>query len=269
MTAPVITVVTVVKNDKQGLLRTLASLSQQTRGAWDHLIVDGASVDGTAELAGDLPAWSRMRSELDDGLYDAMNKAIAFAGGRVITYLNAGDTYVRSGFLIDVADSFLRDGWEWAYARARPVDVRGAPYRRAIGIAPYSVPKHAYVIAAVSHQATFMKADLLNRLGGFREEYHPNADYDLLLRAGRTSTPHVWGGIEVNYAVGGISEAHMLSAIMIKHHIRCDVFDLHGFLAAADLGYAACQACVIYGRRYLKRFILAAGGQPLITKWVR
>lgn len=89
-------VVTVVRNDRTGLLATRASLRAQTMAAYDWFVVDGASSDGTARwLArhGNEAAW--WRSSPDRGLYDAMNIALdAIAAKSLcshVLFLNAGD----------------------------------------------------------------------------------------------------------------------------------------------------------------------------------
>ncbi|CAO3374921.1 colanic acid biosynthesis glycosyl transferase [Azospirillum argentinense] len=94
-------VVTVVRDDRAGLLATRASLRAQTVAAYDWFVADGGSVDGTARWLtrhGKEAAW--WRSSPDRGLYDAMNIALdAIAAGAPsggpspshVLFLNAGD----------------------------------------------------------------------------------------------------------------------------------------------------------------------------------
>ncbi|WP_114859116.1 colanic acid biosynthesis glycosyl transferase [Azospirillum brasilense] len=90
-------VVTVVRDDRSGLLATRASLRAQTMPAYDWFVADGGSSDGTARwLArhGTEAAW--WRSSPDLGLYDAMNVALdaIAASSRYhshVLFLNAGD----------------------------------------------------------------------------------------------------------------------------------------------------------------------------------
>jgi putative colanic acid biosynthesis glycosyltransferase len=93
MTAAALSVITVVRNDLNGLRATHASLRAQSWRGFEWIVVDGASTDGTAQWlaahAGE-PAW--WRSAPDGGTYDAMNVALAHATGRHLLFLNAGDT---------------------------------------------------------------------------------------------------------------------------------------------------------------------------------
>lgn len=101
-----ISVVTVVLNDRSGLEKTRNSVKKQLGVEIEHIIVDGASSDGTAELAleyckdQDIP--SIVRSEKDHGLYDAMNKGVELATGDYISFLNAGDYFTESDVLSTV-----------------------------------------------------------------------------------------------------------------------------------------------------------------------
>lgn len=91
-----ITIVTVTYNAELTLERTLKSVEMQTHGNVEHIIMDGASKDGTLAIAQAYKERNddrdiRIVSEPDKGLYDAMNKAIAIANGEYICFLNAGD----------------------------------------------------------------------------------------------------------------------------------------------------------------------------------
>lgn len=89
-----LSVITVTYNAEKTLERTLRSVQEQTYPHLEHVIVDGASHDGTIHLintyARDNVKWV---SEPDRGLYDAMNKGITMASGDYLCFLNAGDTF--------------------------------------------------------------------------------------------------------------------------------------------------------------------------------
>jgi prepilin-type processing-associated H-X9-DG protein len=89
---PVLSIVTVVRNDAPRLLRTLQSVARRKSDLIEYLVVDGASTDETLELIlahqGLIDRWV---SEPDEGIYDAMNKATGLSRGRYLMFLNAGD----------------------------------------------------------------------------------------------------------------------------------------------------------------------------------
>ncbi|MBR6998717.1 MAG: glycosyltransferase, partial [Prevotella sp.] len=106
------TVVTITFNAEAVLQRTLDSVLQQTHEDVEHLIIDGASTDGTLRLAEQYKSQSDasarghkviIRSEPDDGIYHAMNKGLTQASGDYILYLNAGDSFPQADTLELVA----------------------------------------------------------------------------------------------------------------------------------------------------------------------
>lgn len=89
---PKVSIITVVYNGAAVLPSTLESVRTQTFTDYEYIIIDGASQDGTIDIikANEkyITAWV---SEKDQGLYDAMNKAIALAKGEYLWFMNAGD----------------------------------------------------------------------------------------------------------------------------------------------------------------------------------
>ena len=101
-------VVTITYNAERVLQRTLDSVLSQTYEGVEHLIVDGASKDGTLLLAEQYKAKSDasesghkviILSEPDHGIYDAMNKGLTQASGDYIVYMNAGDFFPHADTL--------------------------------------------------------------------------------------------------------------------------------------------------------------------------
>ncbi len=91
-TAPLISIITITFNAEKCILPTLESVYRQTYRNYEHIIIDGASTDGTLTEARKYPDL-RILSERDKGLYDAMNKGLDMARGRYLLFLNAGDTF--------------------------------------------------------------------------------------------------------------------------------------------------------------------------------
>ncbi len=84
-----VSIITVTYNADATVERTMKSVAMQTCGEIEHIVVDGASKDGTLEIVRRYDA--KVVSEPDKGLYDAMNKGIRLATGDYLVFLNAGD----------------------------------------------------------------------------------------------------------------------------------------------------------------------------------
>jgi glycosyltransferase involved in cell wall biosynthesis len=102
-----LSIVTICYNDRAGLLITLQSVSDsllasQTYTEVEHIIVDGLSTDGSQKIidqyCGRATYATKWVSELDGGIYDAMNKGSHLATGEFIQFLNAGDNLIPNNF---------------------------------------------------------------------------------------------------------------------------------------------------------------------------
>ena len=99
MLKPRITVVTITRNDLQGLQSTVSSVLGQTYPEVEYLIRDGASTDGTVNYLSKLPAQVKWISEKDAGIADAFNKAQEQATGETIVFMNSGDVFASDDTL--------------------------------------------------------------------------------------------------------------------------------------------------------------------------
>lgn len=91
---PLFAIITATYNASDTLPITLASVDEQSFNDYEHVIIDGASIDGTVSIVRNATnPRRRIISEPDKGLYDAMNKGIAATSGRYLIFLNAGDKF--------------------------------------------------------------------------------------------------------------------------------------------------------------------------------
>jgi len=91
-----ISIITPVFNGASYIEACLENVIHQQCTSVEHLIMDGASTDGTVEIVKEWASeWPHIRlvSEKDQGQSDAMNKGIKRANGSVISFLNVDDYY--------------------------------------------------------------------------------------------------------------------------------------------------------------------------------
>ena len=120
-----VTVITAVRNAAGTLPDALASMRFQRRAGVEieHLILDGASTDGSLAVAeeyarscavqgtaGRGASSVQVRSQADRGLYDALNQGIAMASGDVVGILNADDYFPREDVLARVGAALAVPG---------------------------------------------------------------------------------------------------------------------------------------------------------------
>lgn len=181
-----ISIVTVSYNAAATIADTLASVQAQDYPDVEHLVIDGASRDGTLEIVRDM-ADDRtvVVSEPDRGLYDAMNKGIALATGDVIGILNADDFYMHDAVLSDVAAAFA----EGAAVDAILGDIAflsGDPSQRRLGRRYRSDRFRPSRIAwgwMPAHPGMFVTSDAYRRVGPYKTDYKIGGDYEFVARA--------------------------------------------------------------------------------------
>ena len=77
-----LSIITVNLNNDKGLEKTLQSVSSQSYDSLEHIIIDGASTDGSIEILRQSKSPKlNFISEKDKGIYNAMNKGIKMSLG--------------------------------------------------------------------------------------------------------------------------------------------------------------------------------------------
>lgn len=198
---PSITIITVCRNALEELQRTRDSVKSQFYPSLEHVIVDGASSDGTR---GYLEAQSGIVwvSEPDRGIYDAMNKGIDMATGDYILMLNAGDSLHNSTSLRTLVTEAANSG-------SLPSVITGRilfwfPGVSSKWIWPVEGSDRSLVIA---HQATLVAAKLYSK-SRYDPSYRISGDREFFLR----NSTHVARGfhgmtIVSDNVLGGVSNS--------------------------------------------------------------
>jgi len=96
-----ITIITATYNSAKTIADCIASVNSQTYQNIEHIIIDGASTDNTLKIIESLPGRvTKIVSEPDNGIYDAMNKGIKLATGDVIGFLHSDDMLAnKTGYI--------------------------------------------------------------------------------------------------------------------------------------------------------------------------
>jgi len=205
----VISIITVCRNSEQVIRTCLESVGFQTHPDVEHIVIDGASTDGTCQVVRDFPHVARLVSEADQGLYDAMNKGINLATGDVVGILNSDDFYPRESVLAEVAEAFANPGVDATIGDV--AFVKSADLQRVTRYcsARNWNPSHFAWGMMPPHPAFFVRRSHYERLGGYRTDLSISADFDLLVRflyTARLKFTTVSGPVVVMRA-GGTSNA--------------------------------------------------------------
>lgn len=173
---------------------TLRSVREQDYPHVEHVVVDGASTDGTVEIL-QRAEGVRFVSEPDRGLSHAMNKGVAMASGSIVGWLNADDLYLP-GALRAIGEAFAaQPEAEWATGRCLIVDEAGREIRKgATAYKNFFLRRYSHALYLtqnfISAPATFARREAFQR-HPFREDYAMSMDYDVFLQFAQAGDPIV------------------------------------------------------------------------------
>ena len=217
-----VTVITVCFNSVNTIRRALQSVSDQNWPYVEHIVIDGASTDGTTAVIKDFRGClAHYVSEPDQGIYDAMNKGLSLATGDIICFLNADDFYASADVLTRVATTieahqldaligdvgfFRADDIHHTVRRYRSDRFR--PERLAWGWMP-------------AHPALFMRRSIFQKIGSFKTNYKIAGDYEHVVRAfcGGTLRYEHLPDILVRMQMGGVSTRGFRATIQLNQEI--------------------------------------------------
>ncbi len=103
-----ISIITIVHNGATTIRSTIESVINQTYPQIEHIIIDGGSTDDTLSIVQEFSHISKVVSEPDRGIYDAMNKGISLASGDIIGILNADDLLATNNILTQIVAVFKK-----------------------------------------------------------------------------------------------------------------------------------------------------------------
>ena len=177
---PLVTVVTAVFNGERYVAGCLESVLLQDYPNIEHIVLDGGSSDGTADVLRRyderIAFW---KSEPDNGVYDAWNKALEEARGEWICFLGIDDEFMPGAVSAYMELAAKHPEAEYLSSRARWVHPSG--YERIRGSA-WTWKKFLRAMC-VSHVGSMHRRSLYDRLGTYDTSFGSAADYELLLRA--------------------------------------------------------------------------------------
>ncbi len=237
MKTPLFSIITITFNAESTLEPTLRSVVAQQENDYEYLIVDGASKDGTVALARQYDCVTRIISEPDRGLYDAMNKGINAATGEYLVFLNAGDSLYAPDTLKKLHDFIGENRPDILYGETAIVDSD----RRFIAMRRLKTPeklswKSFRMGMLVCHQAFIVRRELAPL---YDLSYRFSADFDWCIRcmkkARTIANTHL---TLINYLNEGVTTRNHKASlkeryrIMVKYYGFISVSLLHLWFAA-------------------------------------
>jgi len=177
-----ITIITPSYNRSDMITDAIESALAQGFQPFEHIIVDGGSTDGTLEILKKYPHL-RVISELDQGMYDALNKGLEIATGEIIGFLNTDDMYAENIFTT-VARKF--DDLDVMAVTGRAIVFSELSDRKIKIVDNYSPEDRSLIecstIGRNFFNAWFFRRSTFSQIGTFNTNYKVVGDRDFMFR---------------------------------------------------------------------------------------
>ena len=222
--APLLSVVTVVKDDPLGFKRTCESLeaAHYFTNLWlEWVVIDSSSKPiKIQEFTQSDISRTRVIWTPPMGVFSAMNTALREISGDYVFYLNAGDSLASPEVLTELRESLDANEPKWLYGEVAFLSPDGT------GSVPprfdYSEEKRHYFARGrfPPHQGTIARTREVRALGGFDDSYRIAGDYALMLRLAEVSDPVEIETVVAEFRLDGISQHEWLLAVREFHKAR-------------------------------------------------
>lgn len=178
-----VSIITVCFNSCSTIGDSLISVQEQSYNNIEHIIIDGGSTDNTLKvIAAKGIHVSKIISERDLGIYDAMNKGIALATGDIIGILNSDDYYADKMIIEKIVKKFKTKGCDSLFGN---LDFVTKNTEEKVIRRWKSSPFYAGSFANgwhPPHPTFFVKRDIYEKYGNYDISLDVSADFELMLR---------------------------------------------------------------------------------------
>ena len=177
---PLLSIVTPTYNSSATIRRTLDSIYSQSYNDFEHIVVDAVSNDGTLDIVKEYAnGITRIISEPDKGIYDAMNKGVRAAMGEYVVILNSDDMYAKSTVLEEMMKFIQANDLDIAWG---DISYLGEGVIKRYWSGGYYKPGKFNLGWVPPHPAFFCRRGIFEKSGYFRLDMPVAADYELMFR---------------------------------------------------------------------------------------
>lgn len=202
-----VSIITPCFNSEKTIAKTFEALMRQSYQNIEYIVIDGASNDGTLGIIKQyekkFPFSFKYVSEPDNGVYDAMNKGIRMASGKLIGITNSDD-YYSDDAVQNMVDTY--DGADYRILYGFQRNVKNGQETQ-IFINHHSQLRYRMI----THSTCFVTKKIYDELGYFDTSYKSSADYEFMDRIFREKPECFLPVYHIisNFEEGGISSTQM------------------------------------------------------------
>lgn len=174
-----ISIITVNRNNAEGLEKTIQSVIEQTYTNIEFIVIDGASTDNSVDIikqySSKISLWI---SEEDTGIFNAMNKGITHATGDYCYFLNSADIFASKNVLSTIFES---QTYKAPFINGHQINDFGT-YTQKVHCLNRKLTLFDFYWGTIKHQATFIRRDLFETYGQYDEKLKITSDWKFFLQ---------------------------------------------------------------------------------------
>ena len=216
-----VTIITTCYNSALTIEKTINSVISQDYKEIEYLIIDGLSTDETLQITSKYKSQiSRIISEPDKGIYDALNKGLNVSNGDIIGFVHSDDILANNSVITDIVNMFKENKFDILWGDLIIKNIISKKIKRFYS--GKKIDKNSFDIGVMPpHPATFIRTKVYKKFGSFNTLYKIASDYDLLFRfivLSEVSYGYI-DKILVIMSDGGISNKSLLSKLLLNYEI--------------------------------------------------
>lgn len=178
-----VTIITTCRNRSGTIADALESVAHQDYPDLEHIVIDGASTDGTQSIIEQHRAGlARYISEPDNGMYEAINKGIRLSTGDVIGLLHSDDMFYATDTITQLVRELERTEADLVYGNGVFVKANDVDFVVRDWISGSYQQDNVRRGWLPLHTTVFIRRNALHQVGLYNEQYKISADTDWLLR---------------------------------------------------------------------------------------
>ena len=210
-----VSIVTVCFNSERTIRDTLNSVKKQSHNLIEHIIIDGKSKDKTLNIINEYNHVSKIISESDEGIYDAMNKGLSLCNGDIVGFLNSDDFFYDDNVISGYVEKFENQDADVVYG---DLDFIAENQNKTVRRWQSSSFKNENISKGwiPPHPTFYARRDLFNKLGGFDKNFKLASDYDLMIRflIDTSTKSYYFEGCKVKMRYGGATTRSILNILL-------------------------------------------------------
>lgn len=178
---PLVSVITITYNCEDTISHTIDSVASQSYKRIEHIIKDGGSTDSTAQVVSKKKGPDVYFYQCkDEGIYDALNQAVAHCTGEYIILLHSNDTYKSSTTIEKLVSIFLRTNSDGLYGNVEFVNSNSHLVREWTS-SSFKRWK-LYFGWMPPHTSLILRNKVYEQEGPFDKQFKVSGDYEFMLR---------------------------------------------------------------------------------------